>query len=442
MVREALFRRLNGYRSETNTVDTSVLRDLGNIENIIVKPNWVRQQEGRGPCVTTHGSVLRPIIDYLLLAYGPDCHITVADVPLQSSNLDVIWAETGIDALRDHYRALSLPVCFLDWRREKAVTDAAGFIVDRVPATGDPSGYVEVRLGCRSFLEAVTTPQSVFSVNDYEPGAATSHHRAGRHGFLFPKSVLAADLFVNVPKLKTHCKAGITACMKNLIGINGDKGWIPHFRMGAPATGGDEFPNESRRILSIKSKIRNALQGHHRLAFNVAQGIWKRIQRQYEKVSGGQLLSGGAWSGNDTLWRSILDLVLAVTFADINGELKTVPQRKHLCVVDAVVCGEGEGPLNATPKPVGMVLCSLDPVSADFAACHVIGLDWMKIPQLREAKGLRATCGDFPESAETLTVSWASSEPASQFVKALPVFHLKPPKGWDDSICAENEQKY
>ena len=174
------------------------------------------------------------------------------------------------------------------------MTDAAGFIVDRVPLPGDPSGYVEVRSGRRSFLEAITTPESVFSVNDYEPGAATSHHRAGEHGFLFPKSVLTADLFVNVPKLKTHCKAGITACMKNLIGVNGDKGWIPHFRMGSPKTGGDEFPDDSRRILSMKSKIRNALQGRCRWAFAAGQTVWKRIRRHYEKAYGSQLLSGGA----------------------------------------------------------------------------------------------------------------------------------------------------
>jgi uncharacterized protein (DUF362 family) len=57
-------------------------------------------------------------------------------------------------------------------------------------------------------------------------------------GFLIARDILEADLVVNVPKLKAHKKAGITCCLKNLIGINGNKEYLPHHRKGAAEAGG------------------------------------------------------------------------------------------------------------------------------------------------------------------------------------------------------------
>jgi len=276
LVREALFRHLGGYNSSTNQVDLSALHRFGEVKKIVVKPNWVFEQNMLGDCVTTHASVLRPLIDYLLLAFTPTPQIIVADIPLQSANIEQIWAETGVDILCDYYRSRGLPVSFMDLRREKIIIDSSGFIPTREPLPGDELGYVEVSLGNDSYLEAISCSKGVFSVDDYEPGLATCYHRPGQHRYLIPKTVLASDLFVNLPKLKTHCKAGITSCMKNLIGINGEKGWIPHYRTGAPYNGGDEYPDYARYILNLKSRIRNALQERHRGAYHFAQAVWKR----------------------------------------------------------------------------------------------------------------------------------------------------------------------
>src|SRR4029453_3180135 len=62
LVREALFRHLGGYNAATKQVDLSVLRRLGEVKKIVVKPNWVFPQDTCGDCVTTHGSVLRPLL--------------------------------------------------------------------------------------------------------------------------------------------------------------------------------------------------------------------------------------------------------------------------------------------------------------------------------------------------------------------------------------------
>jgi uncharacterized protein (DUF362 family) len=438
LVREALFRHLGGYNVETKQVDLSVLRRLGNVRKIVIKPNWVRQQNGLGNCVVTHGSVLRPLIDYFLLAFGSTSDITVADIPLQSSDIHQIWAETGIDVLSQYYHNENLPVQFRDFRREKAVIDSSGFILRRESLPGDPLGYAEVSLGSQSHLEAICDSKSVFSVNDYEPGIATCYHRAGQHSYLIPKTVLAAELFVNVPKLKTHCKAGITVCMKNLIGINGEKGWIPHFRMGAPKNNGDEYPNRSRHIMNIKTQIQNSLQEHYHWAYNISQFVWKTYKHGWETIGGGHLTSGGAWPGNDTLWRSILDLVRVITVADPHGRVMEMPQRHHLCVVDGIVCGEGEGPLEPSPRPVGLILCASNPVSVDWTAAHIVGFDWMKIAQLSYARQLNQLWQDFPERPEDLTASWSGADPGARSMVELPVFPLKPPAGWVGYVEADH----
>ena len=50
---------------------------------------------------------------------------------------------------------------------------------------------------------------------------------------------MAGDLVVNLPKLKTHKKACVTGALKNLVGINGNKDYLPHHRLGGSRTGGD-----------------------------------------------------------------------------------------------------------------------------------------------------------------------------------------------------------
>jgi uncharacterized protein (DUF362 family) len=386
-------------------------------------------------CVTTHASVLRPIIDYLFLAFGPSVEIIVADIPLQSADLNQIWKETGVTQLREYYDMHGLTVRFMDLRRERALIDESGFISRREPLHGDPLGYVEVRLDGNSFLEEISSINTVFSVNDYEPGTTSCYHQTGHHRYLIPRSVLAADLFINVPKMKTHCKAGITVAMKNLVGINGEKGWIPHFRIGAPVEGGDEYPNGNRHVLALKTRVRNFLQGRNQLAFRLATGIWMKYKRGWEKVSDSFMTSGGAWPGNDTLWRSILDLVRTIEYCDKEGRLCKTPQRHHLCVVDAVVCGEGDGPLRPSPKAVGMILCSSNPVSVDITACHIAGFDWRKIPQLLHAHMLTSWPRLDPLSPLSLTVSWNGFDSLTT-VSELPVCPLKPPAGWAGHIEA------
>ena len=78
-----------------------------------------------------------------------------------------------------------------------------------------------------------------FRVTMYKPSLMLAHHGPGRHEYLFVKRALDADLLINLPKLKTHMKTGLTGALKNLVGICGRKESLPHHIRGSYFDGGD-----------------------------------------------------------------------------------------------------------------------------------------------------------------------------------------------------------
>jgi uncharacterized protein (DUF362 family) len=52
--------------------------------------------------------------------------------------------------------------------------------------------------------------------------------------------------------------------------------------------------------------------------------------------------------------------------------------------MDAVVAGEGEGPLAPHDAPVGAILAATDPVALDLVALRLMGFDERKIPKVCE----------------------------------------------------------
>lgn len=361
---------------------------------VVLKPNLVLEATKTGDheaVLTTHGAVVRVLIDYVRLAGGRDVEIIIGDVPLQGADFERIVSQNGlrqtIEALRrrgdDH-------IALYDLRRERAVVDANGFIsrLDSLP--GDPRGYCEVNIGHLSRLEGLEPDNfENFAVTDYGQAKTRVAHAAGKHSYLIPRSVLAADLLINIPKLKTHQKAGLTVAMKNLVGINGDKSRIPHFRRGRH---GDEYPTDQAWLRAFVSGTQRLLQGRSQLLYRATRGIWRAtrgalINPSTEEIAAGAttLVGGGAWSGNDTLWRAIHDLNHIVMFAAREGALSETVQRRYLCVVDGIIAGEGDGPLHPMPRREGLVIVGDDALAVDLAAANYMHFDWRRIPLLADA---------------------------------------------------------
>jgi len=229
-------------------------------------------------CLTTHASIIRPLIDYFYILQKTDhikFKVVIADVPIQGALFEKIIEENGLNTLMDYYIShFDMDLKLIDLRHEKAINDKSGSF-KTISVNDDPLGYTKLHLE-ESFLDDIVKDYKKIGASGYGAKSTSSQHKSvGVHFYHIPNTVLAADLFINVPKIKTHKKAGITLAMKNLIGINVDKGWIPHFRRGSIKSGGDEFDDKEVLLKSLVTKAHLFLLGKSKYLFFFARKIFR-----------------------------------------------------------------------------------------------------------------------------------------------------------------------
>jgi hypothetical protein len=246
--------------------------------------------------------------------------------------------------------------------------------------------FVLFDLAHDSLLEPITDDRHGFRVAWYDPRLMAKTHHSGRHQYLLARDVLDADVVINLPKLKTHKKAGVTCALKNLIGINGNKEYLPHHRVGGAGTGGDCYPRRSavKRALEYIADQRN--QTTSLAAGTFWYGMTLGLTRIL-KVKGDRLGFEGSWSGNDTIWRTCLDLNRILIYGRPDGTMADVPQRRVIHLVDAIVAGHGDGPLAPKALPLGFLMGGTNAAAVDWIAAHVLAYDIERIPIVREAFG-------------------------------------------------------
>lgn len=393
---------LHGLGLDPNRSGTPAWNPLGELvrpgNTVIVKPNFVVSEHPEGlpgiQAAVVHGSVLRPLIDYLLIALEGRGRIVIADSPIKEVDFDRIVHLCGIDALKAFYdRAAPGLVELLDFRDAQVTRNASGFMVDLRPLPGDPAGYTLVDLGADSMFEEVAAhAKRLRSTAVYYEDVMDRFHRPGHNVYSLPNTLLQADAVISVAKLKTHRKGGITMTLKNAVGITNEKRGLPHHRAGAPSEGGDAVADGARLDARLEDGFRDFMlsQPYGRAGLRLLGGPLRTAARLIKPVfrslaPGQPAMVEGDWYGNDTVWRMALDLNRALFFTDRAGRLCAAPQRAYLGVVDGVIAGEGEGPLFPTPKPCGVLLAGGHPVLVDIAAARFMGYDWHHIPMLREA---------------------------------------------------------
>jgi uncharacterized protein (DUF362 family) len=361
---------------------------VGRGGRVVLKPNFIRHwnpcPEGSVASVVTHGAVVRALADYAFLAVGPGGSVAVAEAPQHDCDFAAIRELAGLAEMQRFYdERLGRELEVIDLRRESVVY-RDGVIVERHPLPGDPLGYRAVDLAERSFFHGSGLDPRRFRGADYDPADTCEHHLGGRNEYLLSETALSADLLVNLPKLKTHKKTGVTLALKNLVGINGDKNWLPHHTVGATAAGGDEFP-EARLLDRTRSRAVDLARGL--LARGIGTGPLRAARRLEDALRGRDFVRSGNWHGNRTTWRMCLDLNRCLYYSDGRGLHLDAerPVRTVLSVLDGVVAGEGEGPLAPRDVPLGAVLAATDPVALDLVAVRLMGFDEERIPKLREA---------------------------------------------------------
>lgn len=400
---------------------------------VLVKPNFVLH-ENEGPWgldpLVTHASVVRAVVDTALRA-GPS-ELVIGDAPLQGCDFDGLLHATGLSKW-------AADLAHID-RRFKGIRDfrrtTCGFRRGvRVAAEGlqSENRFVLFDLGCASLLEPITDEGNSFRVTCYDPRLLVKTHARGRHRYLIAKEVIEADVVINLPKLKTHKKAGITFALKNLVGINGNKEYLPHHRIGGSRAGGDCYPNRNviKRIIEYAADRQNMASSF--AAASVWHGIGKQLDRVSRRLMHDQLGVEGSWSGNDTVWRMCLDLNRIILYGCPDGGLADHPQRRVIHVADAIVAGQGDGPLSPQPLPLGLLLASNNAAAMDWIGARLLGYDPTRVSIAREAFGhFKWPLTSFRPDRIEFTGDWAPSHADGPLGPAnvMPVIH---PVGWRDA---------
>ncbi len=416
-------------------------------ETVLLKPNLVKESHPRDPegwqYVLTHGSLIRAVADYVWKALEGRGKVIVADAPQTDSSFSQIVRTLGLDVIRDFYRGQGLDFELLDLRREEWI-NRDGVIVSRRRLAGDPYGCIAFDLGEHSEFAGHGGDNRYYGA-DYDVGELNSHHRNGRHEYLIAASAIKCDVVFSLPKLKTHKKAGITVSLKNLVGINGDKNWLPHHTEGSPADGGDEHPNPDARHRTERALVPYFRQLSLRVP-GLGPWLHRQARRFGRQIFGDteEVIRSGNWWGNDTVWRMCLDLNKIILYGNPDGTLRpgTPENRKrHYVMVDGIIAGQGRGPMNPDPVPAGVVIFGLHPASVDAACAYLMGFDPERIPIVRQA----FRCRHYPLAEwDWRDVRLISRRP--EWNGLLPeiadeaTFHFEPHFGWRGQIERDKHQ--
>ena len=358
---------------------------------VVVKPNWVQESHEYHPeiwePIITNPELVLAVIEVLAKKMKGEGTICLCDGPHTYADFHAIVARGGLKTqlLEMWKRWPSLRLELLDlrreiWQRKEEV------VVSRRLNIQDPRGYARVNLGKDSLFYRYRGEGAYYGA-DYDSKVVNSHHHGAIQEYLIAGSPVQCDLFINMPKLKTHKKTGLTCCLKNLVGINGDKNWLPHHTEGTPQSGGDEFPGQSlahsleQRFKKVGRNLAMRIPGVGAWLYRKMRNIGMAALGDSEKV-----IRNGNWSGNDTCWRMALDLNRALLYANPNGSMREADRPKnYLAIVDGIIGGEGNGPLCPEPVQSGVLIAGDNPAAVDAVACKLMGFEPTRVSIVREA---------------------------------------------------------
>ena len=368
---------------------SGVLECINPTDTVLLKPNLVqesRNQDDDWDYVITHPAVISAVIELLCEKLNDKGKIILADAPMTGSSFKKIMEHLPEKQWRGQCAACHIPFEIIDLRDEEWVMADNGIILDRKKQQGDPRGKVLVNLAddISEFFSKPKTKQLLYGA-DYDIKETNEAHNGSDNYYSVSATVIRADVFINLPKMKTHKKAGITCCLKNLIGINTNKNLLPHHTIGTPKEGGDQFASSTKGTV-LESGITMAAKNLV-TKFKFLSPLLVPLKKLAILVWGdnkNKMRSGG-WYGNDTLWRTILDLNKVMFYARKNGTLKkdsSDDKKRYIGIVDGIYAGQGNGPVEPDLLKAGILICGTNPVAIDCAAARIMKFDYKKIPQL------------------------------------------------------------
>jgi uncharacterized protein (DUF362 family) len=392
-----IIKEVSQYDSDTiyESLPDSLFDVISPTDKVVLKPNWVRQSHQfkaeEWDYVITHPAIITAVLKKVCEKLDSRGKIIILDGPETPSSFEQILQRNPVALWQKMCSEKQITLEIIDLRDDEwEVNDTV--IVSRKKLPGDPHGSAEVNLGDKSEFYGHTKSAQGYYGADYNIKETNDAHDGNNNIYRVSKSVIDCDVFINLPKLKTHKKSGITCCLKNLVGVNTYKNYLPHYSLGSPKDGGDQFPDDS-----VKHSIESWLLGFIKQNILIHPKLGKMFSpfsKQGKKVFGDtkNIIRSGNWYGNDTIWRMILDINKILLYANPDGSMKgndIINQKKYIGIVDAIVCGEKNGPKAPDPKKLGLILAGNNPLAIDTTCAHLMGIDPLKLPMISHAFGVK-----------------------------------------------------
>lgn len=409
-------------------------------DKVVLKPNWVKEHDERYPGpdqwehVVTHPSVIQGVIEWVAPRLLGSGSITVCDAPQTDSSFATLRRYCDLDNMiaRCGAKFPGIKIQILDLRPEEwhAVD---GVTVSKTELPGDPLGSTHVKLNEDSEFVGFHGLGQLYGAS-YNMAETNQRHRDVTHEYMLCRTPMDADVLINIPKMKCHKKVGLTCALKNLVGINANKNWLPHHTEGTPEQGGDQFPASTIKAKlehSLMGRIKKVLFGNHLLSklFVPLKKLGRIVFGDTQKV-----VRSGNWHGNDTCWRMVMDLNKCLFYFDGSGQPRIKPLR-YLAVVDGIVGGEGNGPMAPDPKPCGVIVAGTNPLAVDSVCCALMGFDWRRIRMLSGAYQItRKPVSDFTyDEIDVASNDDKKNKPLGEWTRE-DSFKFKPHFGWVGAV--------
>lgn len=347
-------------------------------KRILLKPNWVKHSVELSDeiCLRTNDDFLISLLE-VVLKFEPES-VLIGDAPIQGCIWEKVVTEDLISRIKVLSESYKIPIRIKDFRRVTFNPEKNNPEKDRNPL----SDYIIFDLGKQSYLEPITDKEkNLFRVTNYNPDRLAESHSPGVHKYCITKELFDADIIISIPKVKTHQKTAITAALKNLVGLNGDKDYLPHHKFGGVENGGDCYPNKNilRYCSELAIDFANRRQGKllYWIGLKLSSVLWRLSRPTNEHY-----LSAG-WHGNDTTWRMVLDLNKIVEYGNRDGTISNEPVRQLISICDGIIGGQGDGPLKPSPLALGIISITNNSGINDMAMAELMRFESKSIPMLK-----------------------------------------------------------
>lgn len=371
-------------------------------DTVVIKPNWGTQYLFPKP--VTHPSVVVPVIEYAVKAGAKKIIVAEGPMTLYRSQ-KYFWGPAFVNAY-GLIKELQKRHPHVEFRFQDA-NDDQFYWVELGEASTFQKAYGVHELdhdGHTGFVRDL-----FFSAAD-AAGNSPGKYKLGIYAIA--RSYLEADVFIGVPKLKTHGWSGITAALKNLMGLN--LRTTSHYLAGEVMA---EYHKNPDFKLYRESPLRDV--PHYSKASWNGRGFVNRKLIGYE---------------NDILWRSLCDLNKLIRFTDKTGKMQDTMQRRYAVVVDAIIGSDRGGPVSPSTVESNAIIAGFDPVAVDGVCLRMMNWNYERIrlvKNINEMNHYRA--GSFGKVEEHLVgIDLKSSAFSKYYI---------PPSNFSDEVLSPHSVK-